>query len=102
MAFESKASCSTAQPKKQRNAVGNFSKMNWDKDAMRTEVSSYPDATVVNWSDLARRYNIKNQIGEKATNGGQIAQEWLKSVGLDVNRFKRLPQGPRGGVRRKK
>ena len=38
-----------------------------------------------------------NSSGKLAKNGGQIAQEWLKSVGVDTNRFKRLQAG--GGVR---
>jgi hypothetical protein len=39
---------------------------------------------------LTRHYNIKkNTSGETARNGGQIAQEWLKSVGVDIDQFKR-------------
>ena len=60
-----------------------------DKEVLKEEVDNYPDGTRVNWSDLARRHNIQNTKGETAKNGGQIAQEWLRSVGANVNRFKR-------------
>jgi hypothetical protein len=57
---------------------------------------------VVNWSDLARRHNIQNTKGELAKNGGQIAQEWLKSEGINITRFKRKHDGNSEKIRRKK
>ena len=77
--------------------------MAWDKDGLKFEVESYEDAKFVNWSQLAKQYNIMNTKGEIAENGGQIAKEWLKSVGVDTERFKRYnvdSDGPR--IRRKK
>jgi hypothetical protein len=68
----------------------------------REEVGNYPDNMVINWSGLARKHDIKNTQGEIAKNGGQIAEEWLKSVGFDVNRFKRKLDGNDAKVRRKK
>jgi hypothetical protein len=51
---------------------------------------------------MARRYSIRNTKGEIAKNGGQVAQEWRKSVGINVSRFKR-PCGHTGErIRRKK
>jgi hypothetical protein len=44
---------------------------------------------VVNWSELALRYEVKNKNGEVARNGGQIVQGYLKSQGVDVTRFKK-------------
>ena len=93
MAFESKENAQ--QPKsaptttKKRNPVGNLTNVTWDKEVLKEEVDNYPDGTRVNLSDLARRHNIQNTKGETPKNGGQIAQEWLKSVGANVNRFKR-------------
>ena len=77
--------------------------MAWDKDGLKFEVESYEDGKFVNWSQLAKQYNITNTKGEIAENGGQIAKEWLKSVGVDTERFKRYnvdSDGPR--IRRKK
>ena len=70
---------------------------------MKREVESYPDDMVVNRSDLTRRYNIKSTKGEIAKNGGQIAQTWLKSEGIDTTRFKRKHNGNDDDrIRRKK
>jgi hypothetical protein len=69
---------------------------------MREEVESYPDDTKVNWSDMAQRYSIRNTKGEIAQNGGQVAQEWLKSVGVNVLRFKRPCEQTGERIRRKK
>ena len=49
---------------------------------------SYEDGKVVNWSELARRFNVTNGKDEIACNGGQIIKEWLKMEGVDVTRFK--------------
>jgi hypothetical protein len=91
MAFESKETAkqrSASTGSKKRSPVGQLSNVTWDKERMK-EVESYPDDTKVNWSDMARRYSIRNTKGEIAKNGGQVAQEWLKSVGVNVSRFKR-------------
>ena len=64
-----------------------------EKENVKKEVESYPDGMVVNWSHLARQYNIKNTKGELAKNGDQIVQKWLKSEGIDTTRFKRKHHG---------
>ena len=74
-----------------RSPIGNFENMQWDKQALLEEVNSYADGTVINWSALARQYQVKNKNGELAKNGGQIVQEYLKSQGVDVSKFKEGP-----------
>lgn len=69
--------------------MGNIGKMEWNKAALLEEVSGYASDVLVNWSDLARRYQVKNKNGELAKNGGQIVQEYLKSQGVDVSKFKK-------------
>ena len=77
--------------------------MTWDKEGMKTEITRYPAGTVVNWIDLTRQYNILNKSGEFAKNGGQIAQELLKSTGVDVHKLKRLnAENDTCRIRRKK
>jgi hypothetical protein len=68
---------------------------------MREEVENYPENVVVNWSDLARKRNIRNTQSEVAKNGGQIAKEFMKSVEIEVNSFKRKHVGNDERVRRK-
>lgn len=77
--------------------------MLWNKEALKVEVEGYDNEKTVNWSELARSYNVKNKDGEIANNGGQIVKEWLKSVGVDVNKFKRVHNSDESEhVRRKK
>jgi hypothetical protein len=50
---------------------------------------------------MARRYSIRNIKREIAKNGGQVAQEWLKSVGVNVSRFKTPCEQTGERIRRK-
>ena len=69
---------------KKRSPVGKLDNKIFEREKLKEEVESYPNGMVVNWSDLARRHNIQNTKGELAKNGGQIAQEWLKSGGGEI------------------
>ena len=77
MSFERKEEAAerTRQQKweEQKSPVGKFANMEWDKEGMKDEVNGYADETLVNWSELARRFQIKNKNGELAQNSGQIA-----------------------------
>ena len=75
--------------------------MTWDKNALKLEVEGYADETKVNWSELARRYQITNKKGQIAKNGGQIAQEWLISQGVNLHRFKCSAEDERQPRRKK-
>ena len=88
-------------PSKKKHHAGNFDKVSWDKNGLKEEVESYEDDTNVNWSDLARRYQITNKKGQIAKNGGQIAQEWLISQGVNLHRFKRPSENDRQPRRKK-
>lgn len=90
----------TAPVKRKRHA-GNFDAMTWNKNGLKLEVEGYKDDTKVNWSELARRYEIKNKKSEIAKNGGQIAQEWLISQGVNLHRFKRPSEAERQPRRKK-
>lgn len=54
---------------------------------MLQEVNNYSDDAKINWSEIARKYNITNKKGQISRNGGQIAQEWLISQGVNLHRF---------------
>ena len=60
-----------------------------DKEAVHADVQSYPDDREVNWSELARTHNVTTTNGKVPANGGQIVKEWLRSEGVNVDRFKR-------------
>ena len=86
--------------RKKTNHSGNLERLTgWDKEALKLEVEGYPIGTKVNWSELARKYLVKNKRGEPAKNGGQIIQDWLISQGVNVHQFQR-PGSDLDGVRR--
>ena len=42
------------------NHIGNFLNVTWDCNASRNEVESYPNDAKVNWTVLARQFQIRN------------------------------------------
>ena len=88
-------------PKKKKRRMGNIDAVTWDKNGLKLEVEAYEDGTKINWTELARRYEITNKKGQIAKNGGQIAQEWLISQGVNLHRFKRPSTADRQPRRKK-
>ena len=79
--------------------------MTGDKEGLKAEIESYPDDKQINWSELARQFNVKDSKGEIAKNGGQIIKDWLLSQGGNIDRFKlqkRKNETVNSGIRRKK
>ena len=100
---EAKIRNETKLEQNKKSPVGKFENMHWDKQAMVEEVNSYTNDTLVNWSELARRYEVKNKSGELAKNGGQIVKEYLKFQGVNVSKFrKRVQEDNTGGRVRKR
>lgn len=90
--------------RRKKDHVGSSQNVTWDKQGLKQEVEGYEDGKAVNWSALAKKYNVTNQNGEMAGNGGQIIKEFLQSEGVNVNRLKRPHEykGEEKRVRRKK
>ena len=82
--------------------MGNLENIKWDKQALLDEVNNYSDNVLVNWSELARRYEVKNTSGELARNGGQIIKEYLRKEGIDVQKFEKRKSCSESGQIRKK
>lgn len=91
-----------AGKRRKLNHSGRFDNITWNCNGLKAEVQGYPDDMKVNWTALARQYQIKNSVGQIAKNGGQIAKDWLLSQGVDVQRFtcKRPLSNPEAGERR--
>ena len=62
--------------------------MNFDKTNLLQEVQSYNVGSTINYSSLAKKYNICNKAGQPAKNGGQIHKEFLKEQQVNVNMFR--------------
>jgi hypothetical protein len=90
--------------KKKKYHTGRFGTMDWDKQQLKSEVEDFPDGYVINYSELARRYNVCDGPGKIVLNGGQIVKEYLTSEGVDLSRFKMCIQkdDKSGVIRRRK
>ena len=84
-----------------KSPVGRIENMEWDKESLMEEVSGYEDDLPVNWSELARKFQVRNKSGELARNGGQIVQQYLKSEGVDVSRFRKTGSNDDSRIRKK-
>lgn len=97
----------SAETKKPKTHTGRLDNVTWDEEALISEVKAKHSGEVINWSALARKYNVKDKNGDAAKNGGQIVKELLRKKGVDVDHFKRkLPLQEDGSqisrIRRKK
>lgn len=79
---------STAQ-KKPKSYVGTMEDVSWNENELIKEIEGYNNDEKMNWSALARKYIVKNKNNDIAKNSGQVIKEWLRSKGVDVDRFKR-------------
>ena len=74
--------------KPKRKPCGPIENMNFDKTNLLQEVQSYNEGSTINYSSLAKKYNICNKAGQPAKNGGQIVKEFLKEQQVNVNMFR--------------
>ena len=52
--------------KRARSHVGNLQSCYWDKDSCTEEFERYPADHNINYSDLARRFDLKNKMVAKS------------------------------------
>ena len=57
--------------------MGKHSTYTWDKSAFEEEAITWNDETVVNWSEVGKRYDIRDKSGKVAKYCGQIAKDYL-------------------------
>ena len=60
--------------RKKKDHFGDYTKMTWNKQALKEEVEGYPDNMKIKRSDVARRYQVTDSKGLPAKNGGQIVK----------------------------
>ena len=84
----------------QLDHVGDTSK--WDLEECIEHVSNLQNGAYLNFSELARRYNIKHENVDYLKNGGQIIKKMLEDHNIDMTRFDYLGQNNNCRLRRKK
>ena len=92
----------TLLSKRKKDHVRDISKFNFDKENCIHEVNSYNENDEINFSALARKYNLKNSNGILPKNAGQIVKEILLSMDFDLSRFTNCHPYFEFRIRRKK
>lgn len=63
-----------------------FENYEFKKEELISEIKSYPPNKPINWSRLAKKYDVKCQ-GKQPMNGGQVLMNYAKTQGVNVNTF---------------
>ncbi|CAH1250805.1 LGMN [Branchiostoma lanceolatum] len=82
--------------RKPKKRLGNFEAWaEFDKERLKQEVESYEDGAKINWTQLALKYDIKQQDGKHVANVGQLLKLWLEKEQIDIQRFHSQPASVR-------
>ena len=87
---------------KQKDHVRDVSKFNFDKENYIHVVNSYNENNEINFSALARKYNLKSSNRILPKNAGQIVKEIFLSMDCDLSRFTNCHPDSEFPIRRKK
>ena len=63
-----------------------FENYDFDRDAFLDELQRFPPNKPINWTRLAKKYNLTRQ-GQVPPNAGQVLMQYAKSKGVDVYTF---------------
>ena len=87
---------------KQKDHVRDVSKFNFDKENYIHVVNSYNENDELNFSALARKYNLKSSNGILPKNAGQIVKEIFLSMDCHLSRFTNCHPDSEFRIKRKK
>ena len=76
--------------KRPHDNVGCIDRYTWQSEECLCEVSGMADGAKINYSGLARKYNLKNSKGNTPGNAGQIVKEFLVRNGIAVQKFSQI------------
>ena len=83
--FQPTTQTEQATPKSHIPALENIELGCYDEETLIAEVQSLPSEKL-NWSELARKYDVKVINSEsELRNGGQVIKELLRSKGVDID-----------------
>uniref|UniRef100_A0A7M6DQI5 Uncharacterized protein n=3 Tax=Clytia hemisphaerica TaxID=252671 RepID=A0A7M6DQI5_9CNID len=75
----------TAGRKRARTHVGN--NYTWRGEECLEKVQGLPFGSAINFSRLARQYDLKNAKGERPGNAGQVVRTFLEANNVDMSNF---------------
>ena len=68
-------------PKRSKSHSPKECSLTWDVDAAMEELENFPEDSIINWSAMARKYEIPQK------NGGQILKETAQKHNIDVSKL---------------
>ncbi len=74
---------------KRRRHSPKFTNVQWDKEGLLDRLQNWPTGQMVNWSELAREFNVPGK------NKGQVVKEFAIESGVDVFQLDQRPSGTR-------
>lgn len=86
--------------KRKHNHIGKEDAYTWKAGECLKEVSEYADGQTINYSQLAKKYEMKNKDNEYPPNGGQIVKEYLVNNEIDISKFEAIIKRSTTGIRR--
>lgn len=69
--------------KRKLDHIGNLVNYVWDEEDCLKEIKKLPNGSRINFTDLARRYNLLHKDGHRPNNCGQVLKELLKTKNCD-------------------
>ena len=67
--------------KRKHDHIGNLDSYTWDRQGCFDEVNSYKAGDKINFTELSRKYNLRNIQNEIPNNGGQVVKKYLEEQG---------------------
>lgn len=71
---------------------GYYEKYTFDTHEFLTDIKSKEPGNIVNWSRLARIYNLVNKKNILPANGGRVLQQFAKENGVETTKFNIISQ----------
>ena len=73
--------------KRRRNPLGNIAKYEWQSEECLSYVNNLEDGALLNFSELARTFGLKDNDAFGKDNKNQVVKQFLVNNGIDVGRF---------------
>ena len=101
LSYETKESASERLTPTNKSHTVNYDNVTWNKKHLLDKVKkSIKENELINWNEIGSRFDIKKNNNELAKNIGQIAQEFVRNKGIDVESITRKRKNQNQIIRR--
>ena len=73
--------------KRRRNPIGNLANYEWESEECLSYVNNLDDGALLNFSDLARTFGLKDNDAYGKDNKNQVVKQFLVNNGINIDRF---------------